>query len=169
MQAKFQWRQATPADLDAVMAIQAVAHADFPEEEAVLAERLRLCPQGCFVLVRGDAIDGYMLSHPWTRRRPPPLNRPLEAIPDHADCWYLHDLALLPQTRGSGAGAAIVSRLVSLAREEGFGVVALVSVGGSQSFWRKQHFAAVSDPLLKQKLASYGDGAAYMERLVADA
>ena len=85
MQAKFQWRQATPADLDAVMAIQAVAHADFPEEEAVLAERLRLCPQGCFVLVRGDAIDGYMLSHPWTRRRPPPLNRPLEAIPDHAD------------------------------------------------------------------------------------
>ena len=76
---------------------------------------------------------------------------------------------MLPQTRGSGAGAAIVSRLVSLAREEGFGVVALVSVGGSQSFWRKQHFAAVSDPLLKQKLASYGDGAAYMERLVADA
>ena len=169
MQAKFQWRQATPADLDAVMAIQAVAHADFPEEEAVLAERLRLCPQGCFVLVRGEAVDGYMLSHPWTRRRPPPLNRLLEAIPDDADCWYLHDLALLPQTRGSGAGAAIVSRLVSLAREEGFAVVALVSVGGSRLFWRKQHFAAVSDPLLKQKLASYGGGAAYMERLVTDA
>ena len=47
--------------------------------------------------------------------------------------------------------------------------MALVSVGGSRPFWRKQHFAAVSDPLLKQKLASYGDGAAYMERLVTDA
>lgn len=169
MQAKFQWRQATPADLDAVMAIQAVAHADFPEEEGVLAERLRLCPQGCFVLVRGEAVDGYMLSHPWSRRRPPPLNRPLEAIPDDTDCWYLHDLALLPQTRGSGAGAAIVSQLVSLARKEGFGVVALVSVGGSRPFWRKQHFAVVSDPLLKQKLSSYGGGAAYMERLAANA
>ncbi|KQV35145.1 MULTISPECIES: GNAT family N-acetyltransferase [unclassified Rhizobium] len=169
MQAKFRWRQATPADLDAVMAIQAVAHADFPEEEAVLAERMRLCPQGCFVLVRGEAVDGYMLSHPWTRRRPPPLNRPLNSIPDDADCWYLHDLALLPQTRGSGAGAAIVSQLALLAHAEGFAVLALVSVGGSRPFWRKQHFAAVSDPVLQEKLASYGDGATYMERLLAAA
>ena len=169
MQAKFQWRLAEPDDIGVVMAIQTVAHADFPEEETVLAERMRLCPQGCFVLVRGEAVNGYMLSHPWSRRRPPPLNRPLVAIPDDADCWYLHDLALLPQTRGSGAGAAIVSRLVSLAREEGFGVVALVSVGGSRPFWRKQHFAAVSDPMLKEKLASYGEGAAYMERLLAEA
>lgn len=169
MQAKFQWRQAGPGDLGAIMAIQAVAHADFPEEETVLAERLRLCPQGCFVLVRGEEVDGYLLSHPWTRRRPPPLNRPLEVIPEDADCWYLHDLALLPKTRGSGAGAAIVAQLVPLAQREGFGVVALVSVGGSRPFWRKQHFAAVSDPVLKEKLASYGDGAAYMERLLAGA
>ncbi len=166
MQAKFQWRQATPGDIGAILAIQAVSHADFPEDEAVLAERLRLCPKGCFALVRGEEVDGYLLSHPWTRRRPPPLNRRLEAIPGDADCWYLHDLALLPLTRGSGAGSAIVSQLVSLARDEGFGVVGLVSVGGSRPFWRRQHFSTVTDPILAEKLKSYGEGAAYMERLL---
>ena len=164
MRAKFQWRQATSGDIDAILSVQAIAHADFPEDAAVLAERLQLCPRGCFVLVRGEEVDGYLLSHPWTRRRPPPLNRPLSAIPDDADCWYLHDLALLPQTRGSGAGTAIVSQLILLARDAGFGVVGLVSVGGSRPFWRKQHFSVVNDPALMEKLASYGEGAVYMER-----
>lgn len=164
MQAKFQWRQARPDDIGAILAIQAVAHADFPEEEAVLAERLQLCPKGCFVLVKGEEVDGYLLSHPWTRRQPPPLNRPLVEIPGDADCWYLHDLALLPKTRGSGAGVAIVSQLIVLASDEGFAAIGLVSVGGSRPFWRKQHFSVVSDQMLAEKLKSYGDGAAYMER-----
>ncbi|WP_075291543.1 GNAT family N-acetyltransferase [Pararhizobium arenae] len=168
MQAKFQWRQATPDDLGAILAIQNIAHADFPEDEAVLAERLRLCPKGCFVLVKGDEIDGYLLSHPWTRLRPPPLNRPLGALPPEADCWYLHDLALLPKTRGSGAGTAIVSQLTALATEEGFPAIGLVSVGGSRPFWRKQHFTVVTDPMLAEKLESYGAGAAYMERKLID-
>ncbi|MDQ0321754.1 GNAT superfamily N-acetyltransferase [Pararhizobium capsulatum DSM 1112] len=163
-QRKFQWRQASPGDIDAILAIQAIAHADFPEDKAVLAERLALCPKGCFVLVDGDEVHGYLLSHPWKRCLPPPLNRPLGAVPDDADCWYLHDLALLPMTRGSGAGAGIVAKLMTLAHDEGYGFIGLVSVGGSRPFWRKQHFVVETNPMLAEKLASYGDGAAYMER-----
>jgi hypothetical protein len=48
-------------------------------------------------------------------------------------------------------------------------VIGLVSVGGSRPFWRKQHFTVVNDPVLAEKLASYGDGAAYMERKLSEA
>ena len=60
------WRRMAPADLPAVMEIAAVVHPDYPEDEAVFAERLRLAPSGCHVLADlAGALLGYLVSHPW--------------------------------------------------------------------------------------------------------
>ncbi|MEJ1976896.1 MAG: hypothetical protein WDN49_13095 [Acetobacteraceae bacterium] len=54
----------------------------YPEEPAVLAERLQLYPAGCLVLQVGQGIAGYAVSHPWLFGRPPALNARLEGLPD---------------------------------------------------------------------------------------
>ena len=161
------WRPASPEDIEAIDAIQRIVHADFPEARAVLLERLDLCPAGCFVLEKRGEICGYVLSHPWRRLSPPPIDTRLEAIPADADIWYLHDLALLPGTRGSGAGASVAKLLAVEARRDGYRTMALVSVNGSQGFWERQGFGVRMEEALGAKLSSYGGEAVYMERTLA--
>ena len=158
----------TPADLPAVMRIAAVVHPNYPEDEAVFAERLGLAPAGCLVLAgESGELSGYLISHPWPRGSLPALNSFLKAIPAGTSDWYLHDLALLPRARGGGRAAAGVSRVLSTAQRAGCKAIALVAVNGSAAFWERQGFRRVHDPALAGKLASYDDGARYMMRDLA--
>ncbi|MBR0847139.1 GNAT family N-acetyltransferase [Bradyrhizobium diazoefficiens] len=158
------WRPALPSDLDAISAIAAQIHPDLPERAEVLAEKMRLCPEGCRVLVAGDEIVGYGLSHPWMRHRIPPLDDFLEALPDDADCFYVHDVAVLAGGRG-GAARAYVAGIEDLARSSGIATLALVSVYATRPLWQRLGFRALAaDADLRAKLASYGAGATYMLR-----
>jgi GNAT superfamily N-acetyltransferase len=158
-----------PANLPAVMAIAAVVHPDYPEDEVIFAERLRLAPEGCHVLAAGDgALQGYLVSHPWPAGVIPALNSLLGDIPDGVTNWYLHDLALLPSGRGTGAAGAIVADIARQAAETGYTSLALVAVNDSTGFWRRQGFREVHDPALDRKLASYDDAARYMRRELND-
>ncbi|HEV7310229.1 GNAT family N-acetyltransferase [Ensifer sp.] len=163
----FRWREASLPDLASVSEIQLVVHQAFPEDDSVLADRIALSPAGCFMLDARGHARGYVLSHPWVRRAPPSLNTMLGEIPHTADTWYIHDLALLPEMRGSGAGGGIVPMLEDVARAEGFGSMSLVSVNGSRGFWERQGFEVKMDEVLALKLASYGEEALYMERHLA--
>ena len=163
----FRWREASLPDLVSVSEIQLVVHQAFPEDDAVLADRIALSPAGCFMLEVGDAAQGYVLSHPWLEGLPPALNTKLGALPAAADTWYIHDLALMPETRGSGAGGNIVPKLAEIARREGFRSMSLVSVNGSQGFWARQGFSVHMDAWLTQKLSSYGEDAVYMRQALS--
>lgn len=165
----YHWRPADIGDIEVIYGIQCIAHADHPEAREVLLERLELCPSGCFVLERHGVVSGYVLSHPWRRFSPPPIDTKLGAIPAEADVWYLHDLALLPGTRGSGAGAKVSKLLADLARQTGYRTVALVSVNGSQGFWERQGFSVRRHDALAARLAGYGSAAIYMEHALVGA
>lgn len=159
----------TASDLDAVVAIAAEVHPDFPEEVAIFAERLTLFGDGCRVLDTGDGIAAYLLSHPWRALEAPPLNAPLGALPRIPGTFYIHDLALLPQARGTGAAVQVVADALGLARRLGLPSLSLVAVNASAGFWGKQDFSVVADPRLEAKLASYGSDARFMMRPVAKA
>jgi GNAT superfamily N-acetyltransferase len=156
------WRAMTPADLAAVGGIAAVVHPAFPEDEAVFAERLALHPAGCRLLTVADEPAGYAVSHPWRTGSLPVLNALLGAIPAEADTYYIHDLALLPSARGTGAGAAIVQDLKRHALSLGFASLSLVAVNNSAAFWERQGFAAAPPGAAAEKLASYGGDARLM-------
>lgn len=163
--AKASWRPMTAADLPAVMAIAAAVHPAYPEDPAVFVERLRLAPAGCHVLAsESSAPLAYLVSHPWPEGAVPALDTLLGALPEGETNWYLHDLALLPSARGTGAASAIVSMLVQQVRQAGYRSLALVAVNGSAGFWRRQGFAEVAEPALAAKLASYDGAACYMRR-----
>jgi hypothetical protein len=143
-------------DLPAVERLAEAIHVDFPEGPEVFAERLALCPAGCWVR---DDLAGYLVSHPWTLGAPPPLDTLLGALPAAPDTWYIHDLALAPSARGTGAAGAIVARLAAACA---LPTMSLIAVGASPPFWRRQGFGPVALPA--GKLDSYGAGAMYMMR-----
>lgn len=162
------WRPMDDRDLPRVEAIAAAVHPAYPEDGTVPAERLRLSPNGCFVLERQGGIAGYVVSHPWHRFDPPKLDTLLGALPAPAGTWYIHDLALMPAARRQGHAEAIVRRLVAEAGRAGLPSLSLVAVNGSAPFWRRHGFATVDNRALAEALASYGADAAFMVRELAD-
>ncbi|WP_029006897.1 GNAT family N-acetyltransferase [Azospirillum halopraeferens] len=159
------WRAMGNGDIAAVLDVAEVVHSDYPERPEVFAERLQLFPAGCRVAVAGDGtICGYAVLHPGVLGKPPALDSLLGALPADADCLYLHDVALLPQTRGLGLGEAALRDAAELARCCGLEWLALTSTPPARGYWERAGFApfAGADAALAAKLASYGDGMAYL-------
>jgi ribosomal protein S18 acetylase RimI-like enzyme len=152
----------TEADLPSVIAVSNHVHAALPEDPRVFAERLRLYPEGCFVLQASGELLGYVISHPWHVMRPPALSTLLEALPAKPSTFYVHDIALLPAARGAGSAAAIVRQLMSDARARGHRSLNLIAVNDTGPFWERFGFGPVDDERLRDTLRSYGAGARVM-------
>jgi GNAT superfamily N-acetyltransferase len=161
------WRPMTVADLDGVIAVADIVHPEFPEDRSVFANRLDLFPGGCMGLNRGVRLEGYLVSHPARLDMPPPLDTCFAALPDDADCYYIHDLALLPACRGSGAGKAATALAAEVAARHGFARMALVAVNNSDAFWASCGFRPITSEAIRAKLASYGEDAMLMVRDLA--
>ena len=151
------WRPMRADDLPTVVAISDVVHGDFTEPLETFADRFAHYPAGCAMFERDGTPLGYLISHPWPRdAAPPKLGAILGVIPA-ADSYYLHDIALLPAARGSGAGATATAFAVRQAEIEGCRDVRLVAVHGADSYWHAQGFEYVeADP--------YGPGSHLMQR-----
>lgn len=161
---RLQWRAMRSADLSAVAGLADRIHPLLPEDAAIFADRLRLYPQGCLVLDDGGGgCLGYAVGHPWTEGAPPKLDTPLGALPQPADCFYIHDVAVAPEARGHGSAAPAVDRLLELA--EGYRCAALVSVYATAPFWSRFGFAEAAGRLPPGALACYGTDARYMVRM----
>ena len=156
------WRAMSGYDLNAVSTIAAKVHPGFFESDDVLSEKYALYRNGCYILEVAEKPAGYVLSHPWIRGSLPALNALIGALPDHPDTFYIHDLALLPLTRGVGAAGQIVAALTKHAQAMDFPTMSLVAVNGSVPFWEKQGFVTEDRPDIMDKLAAYEDAARYM-------
>ena len=141
------WRRMLAEDLPFVYTIANHIHKELHEDMGVFVERLRLCPEGCFVL-EDTGIKGYLISHPFRQGKSPPLNTLLHEIVE-PDCWYIHDLAILEPSRGQGYASEILRWLEQTIKKP----MALTSVSGSESFWTRQGF--VPDPSVIS--STYGD------------
>lgn len=157
------------ADLAAVLAIADEVHPAFPEDAQVFAERLRLYPAGCLVFSAKEGIAGYVVSHPWRAMDPPALNSRLGELPGQPETYYIHDIALLSELRGTGAAALVVALLLARAAKEKLATVSLVAVNESASFWERHGFRKITsdkivDVALIRKLRGYSDTATFMVR-----
>ncbi len=156
------WHAMSRADLAAVSAVAGRVHPGYPEDESVFLERLTLYPRGCFVLKSEHDLIGYLISHPWHFADPPGLNVLLTSIPAEASTYYIHDVAFLPEARGSHSASNLVRDLIEDVSRQGFPSMSLIAVNNSQGFWERLGFKVYSDAKLKPKLDSYGAGARFM-------
>jgi GNAT superfamily N-acetyltransferase len=156
------WRAMRPEDLPVVAAISDAVHGSYAETQETYAERLALHPSGCFVYEKNGETLGILVTHPWYRGAPPALNAPLTKLPEPAEVYYLHDIALMSGARGTGAGADAIALTMEAARQAGVHEVHLMAVAGADRFWRANGFRNEALPADKQ--ASYGPEARYMSR-----
>jgi GNAT superfamily N-acetyltransferase len=168
--APFQWRPMIAADLAAVDDLSAHIHPDFPERPEVLAEKFRLFPLGCFVLdtVPEEQPRGYCFSHPWMFGPPPALDTLLQALPQAANAYFVHDLTVEASARGRNLASMVVPRLFEAARVAAIDRMMLVAVSGSAPFWMRMGFHRTDDEALQDATRSkYGAGAVHMTRELA--
>jgi GNAT superfamily N-acetyltransferase len=158
------WLPMTLADLPAALAVADIVHPRYPEDAAIFAERLALYPPGCLVLMQGEEQIGYIVSHPWSYGAPPALNSLLRALPLPPTTYYIHDIALLPRARGTGAARLVIAQLVERAEALALPNLSLIAVNDSVAFWQRHGFGVTSDPALDRKLRSYDESAQFMVR-----
>lgn len=158
-------RPMTTADIPAVLAIQAVCYTELvPESLASLHAKLHASPSTCFVAAVGSEATGYLIALPWTAASPPELDATSCRLPDSPDCLYLHDLAVLPEVRRFGVGRALVDAFFAELSRLALARAGLVAVQDSVGYWARYGFRVVEPTAqLKAKLATYGEGVAYME------
>ncbi len=160
------WRAMREDDLDAVSAISDAVHREFRESRDVYAERLALYPAGCIVFEQEGVVKGFLVAHPWHDDDAPALGARLGSLPHTRDNFYLHDIALLPETRGSGAGRSATAYVLAHAQEAGFDHISLVAVNGADSYWKAQGFETVEATKDGGPLPGYGAGTYFMRRTV---
>ncbi|GAB6967577.1 GNAT family N-acetyltransferase [Komagataeibacter kakiaceti JCM 25156] len=163
------WRAMRARDLPAVSALAGRLHPACPERPAILEERYRLCPQGCLILPDPTGnVGGYVLSHPWRMASPPALDTYLHRLPDAADCWYLHDIAIVPPLRGRGDTHAALRILTRHARRLGISWLALMAAEGARTVWAHLGFTPMAD-IPPRVTESYGADACPMRRAISPA
>lgn len=165
MQTAIEIRMMTTIDIPAVLEIQAACYtAVTRESEVSLHAKLSASQSTCFIAsLEGDTV-GYLISLPWASSNPPALNAETCRLPHSPDCLYLHDLAVTPRARKSGTGRALVEAFLTRLRDSGLGRASLVAVQSSAPYWERYGFRAVAQSrLLKARLSTYGEDAAYME------
>jgi predicted N-acetyltransferase YhbS len=156
------------ADLPAVLEIQAVCHTEAAHESREsLKAKFSASHTTCFIASFDRNTVGYLISLPWKFLCPPVWNAESCRLPSSPDCLYLHDLAVIPGARKSGAARVLVQAFFDRQRVLGLGRASLVAVQNYAPYWERFGFRTVplSEPL-KATLSSYGAEAEYMERAI---
>lgn len=160
-------RPLRPADLGALMQIQRACYgAGYAESESVFARRLASSAQCSLVVERGGELLAYLAAYWSVAGKVTPLHGDFDACA-MPDVLYLHDMAVHPDHAGQGLAARLLAPLWAQARRRGVRRSSLVSVQGSQDYWRRHGYQphALQDALQLQRLASYGEDAVYMQRV----
>jgi ribosomal protein S18 acetylase RimI-like enzyme len=158
-------RPMLPADLDAVLRIQAACYpAAMQEPAAVVAARMAVAHDTCLVGSHEGVVHGYLFAYPSRLGLVTDLNAPF-TVADQPDTLYLHDLAIAPCALGRGLARALVDDALHMARTLGLAHAALVSVQDSERFWHALGWRAGSTG--DAGLHTYPPGAQYMVRTPA--
>lgn len=154
-------------DLGLVLAIQQLCYPPaYHEPLAAFENKLRQAPESAWLATSGGHAQAYIVTLPVDEGHFPALHGTSWSPPPQAKWLYLHDLAVDPAHRGSGAGQRLVEQAFRHARTLGLEGLALVAVQGSQPYWTRRGFQprAVGHAALQEKLRSFGDDACFMVR-----
>ena len=134
------WRPMQAEDAEGAAAVANAIHLSYPEDPAVIRDRLSIYPEGCHVLDDGGTLRGHLVCHPWLLEAPPALDTELGGLPERPDCFYVHDLTLEASVRGRGHALTAVEIVLGLARKCGLSTVLLMAVGNAHAFWEHVGF-----------------------------
>lgn len=158
----------TAAHISEVVKIQAEAFTpDLRETPEVFANRIARFGEYFRVAYQNGRMVGYVVAFPWKFGDAPVNNQKFPEDLPEPDCFFIHDIALLPDARGGGVARALLEDAYQTAHKLGFDAASLVAVGQSGTYWDRVGFvpnARVSDAKQAYILDIYGPGARLMAR-----
>lgn len=162
-------RTATLHDLPLISSIQAACYAaEFIENDIAFASKLQQTAPTCWLACVDQQVVAYLICLPVSPANFPQLNATEFCLTPDATMLYLHDLAVHPDYRTSGAGRQLVQHAKVQARQMGFNTLSLIAVQDSSSYWQKHGFEVI-DPAslnLQHKVASFGQDACLMQQVL---
>lgn len=155
-----------PQDAPDAAALEAISHpGNLHEGEDFFARMLArwspFCP-GAFFHGADDspALGAYLLGHPAPRATLTALATVPDDVPPDA-LWFIHDLAVGPEHRGSGLGARLLALAAQEALARNLAQCRIVAVNRSESWWTRLGFRelqAEAHTFHREALSSYGGG-----------
>ncbi|WP_160162620.1 GNAT family N-acetyltransferase [Hyphomonas neptunium] len=156
----------TPAHIAEAVRVQAQAFTeDLRESPEVFADRLSRFGEYYRVAFMEGRMVGYMIGFPWKLGETLVNNEKFPADLPAPDCFYIHDIAILPEARGAGISKAMLEDAYKTAHRLGFDAVSLVAVGQSGSYWDNAGYVPytlVGPRKLERIVDIYGPGARLM-------
>lgn len=162
-------RTATLNDLSSISVIQASCYSpEFLENEAAFASKLQQAAHTCWLACVDQQVVAYLISLPVSPDTFPQLNATEFYLAPDATMLYLHDLAIHPDYRASGAGRQLIQRVQIQARQLGFTTLSLIAVQDSSIYWQKHGFEIIDPAILnlQHKVASFGQSACLMQQVL---
>lgn len=152
-------------DLPEIIRIQSACYTQIePETKESLSAKLYASPASCFVATCEDKTIAYLISLPWTFAAPPELNAQHCVLSGMPDCFYLHDVAVDPDIRGTGVGRLLIERYFRCMQEKRLPRGSLIAIQNSTSFWQNFGFRPVMlTNSLREKLSTYGSDVHYLQ------
>lgn len=134
-------------DLAQVMIVQReVFEQDLCEEAEVFENRFEVFGQYFRVAVDEQKnIIGYMLCFPWKLGESPVNNEKFPADLPEFNCFYLHDICVLPSYRGKGVAKQMIGQAKEMARKSGYECLSLVAVEQSGQYWDHLGFTPIKN------------------------
>jgi N-acetylglutamate synthase-like GNAT family acetyltransferase len=133
-------RQATAADLPAVVDLELEAFSDSGTAECleVFRSRLEVFPAGFFVCTVEGTVVGYATSEKWLEERQPVLNEIASAAHNtEGRIFCITGLAVRLSHRGHGFGLALLDALIQLARRDRCTRVVLETTHGQRIYLKR--------------------------------
>lgn len=166
----YHYRRMLPADLAAVLAVQAAAYPPaFNEDAATFGQRLAAAPECAWVAEGTGGICAYLVGYRSQLGKITPLGGDFSPQPV-GNCLYLHDLAVNPHVAGNGIGIKLVETAWFSAGQTGLSHSALVALPAASAFWLRLGYQPHNalDSAQQAHLASYPDNVSYMVKTLSN-
>lgn len=153
------------SDLVHVLDIQSRCYPPgYHEPLEAFENKVRQSPDSAWLATLSGQVHAYLVTLPVDEAHFPALHASDWSAPAQAKWLYLHDLAVDPGHRGSGAAQRLVKQAFDHARGVGLSGLALVAVQGSEPYWIRHGFQArpVTHTDLSESLRSFGPNATFM-------
>lgn len=145
-------RQATPADLPQIIALDQAIFGGYGANEApaVITARLEVFPTGCVVLVEAATaaaapLLGYLTTEKWATLREPALDEdPRLTHQPTGRILNITTLAVAPGHQQGGLGPQLLDYAVTLARREGCTAIVLETAWAAR-FYERHGFVKIGE------------------------
>lgn len=156
-------------DLIKVIEIQKICYSEeLWESPDSFMHKMSLSPDTCLKVLHEDKMVAYFFSIPCNKENLPAFDDHDYTVPEDPDCFYLHDLAILPDYRKKGIPVLVFQEILSIAHKIGVHCFRIFSVQNTYEKWKGYGFQEVQEipESLKQKLGSFKSKAYLMEMIL---